>query len=111
MAKVRVNWGPVGEGSSVKLFSVCNTAHNSLYVLAQDRQEAMGIAYAANHIYFPQQKIAETYSRLADEIEAPFGPALTQHWTLIQAAIARGLRGTVHFEEDRIAIGDEAFSE
>ena len=110
MTKVRVNWSPLDEGCSVKLFVVNNTAHNSLYVLAQDNREAMSIAYASNHVYFPEPKIAETYIRLAEEVRVPFGREMAKHWDAIQAAIESRLRGTVHLEDDHIAIGNETFA-
>lgn len=109
MVKVRVNWGPLEEGRSVKLFVVYNTAHNRLYVLAQNEKEAMNIAYTANHVYFPQQKYAETYSRAAYEVLDP--PCeLSNHWNAIQHAMDKRVQGTIHLEGDHIAVGYEAFA-
>ena len=76
MTKVRVNWGPLEENCSVKLYEVYNTSHNSLLVLACNESTAMSIAYTANHIYSPYVKIAENYTRKTHEVRDPVAEKL-----------------------------------
>jgi hypothetical protein len=109
MAKVRVNWGPLTEGS-VRLYGIHNTSHRCLYVLAGNERAAMSIACTANHIYSPEQKIALNYSRLSHEVHEPTTAELRNHWTAIQCAIARRLQGTVHFDAGETFIGYEAIA-
>jgi hypothetical protein len=108
MAKVPINWGPAPEDCSIKLFVVYNTAHNSQFVLARDRARAMSIAHSANHVYSPQEKHAETYSRVAYEVTSP-DYDLSQHWQAIQAAIERRVEGTLHIEAEQVSVGYEVF--
>ena len=109
MAKVRVNRGPAEEHCPVKLFVVDNTAHRSLYVLARDKSRAMPVAYTSNHVYSPEVKHAETYSRSAYEILSPNAYSLADYWSLIGQAIAQRLEGTVHIEGDGICVGWQPF--
>jgi hypothetical protein len=110
MAKVRVNWGSLESGCSVKLFKVYNTAHRSLLVLARDEKEAMSVAYTANHIYSPYPKTAESYSRMAYEVRCPTSEVPQSHWPLVQLAIERRLQGTVHIEDRHLAVGYEVIA-
>ena len=107
MAKVRVNWGRLPHGSEVKVYCVRNTAHNSLYVLAKDERAAMSIAYTANHIYDPTPTMGGDYSRLAFEVRDPHNDKLTEHWDSITRAVDERLQGTLHFDDGKLAIGDE----
>jgi hypothetical protein len=109
MAKARLNWGPTDEYCSVRLFVVHNTAHRSLYVLSRDERTAMSVAYAANHVYSPEIKYADGYSRSVYEILSPSGYGLADHWSLIREAIAQRLEGTVHIEDDDICVGSQLF--
>jgi hypothetical protein len=111
MPKVRVNWGQAPEGSEVKLFVVHNTAHKGLYVLARDKSRAMSIAHTANHIYSPQEKHADTYSRAAHEVANPKAGDLLERWDYVQTAIAGPLEGTLHFDGTTVTVGDEVISE
>ena len=86
MAKVRVNWGPSEPGYSIKLFEVFNTSHKTIYVLARDDRTAMSVAHCANHVYSPNVKYADNYSRAAYEISQP-SEELSGCWDLIQQAI------------------------
>jgi hypothetical protein len=67
----------------------------------------MSVAYTANHIYSPQVKYADTYSRSVYEVQSPTAYGLKKHWSWIEDAIAQRLEGTVHLEDGHICIGDQ----
>lgn len=107
-AKVRVNWGQLGDGRAAKLWAAYNSNHNSLYVLAPDRSTALEIAYGANHIHRMWDRKDKSYPH-AEEIEKPWGRDLEDHWNLIEVAMMRGEQGTVHFDDGQLLIGNKTF--
>ena len=100
MAKVRVNFGSAPEGTEVKLFSVHNTAHKSLYVLARDSHQAMSIAHTAGHIYGTADIVNLNYGRHCQEISNPTAGRLKSNWSVIERAKLTRIEGTVHIEDD-----------
>lgn len=107
MAKVRVNWGVLEEGS-VQLHEVRNRSGNVMLVLAKNAQGALNVACAANHIYDASTKIGEPFSRMADVVGAPWGEEMAKYWDLMQIAMSRNMQGTVHFEDGGVSIGYES---
>ena len=108
MTKVRVNRGSCDEENVVKLFSVYNTAHNELLVLARDTNSAMSIAYQANHIHYMGFSRKDQIYPHFHEIEKPWKGKFTDCWEAIQNAISRRMEGTVQLDEGFITVGHEA---
>ena len=106
MTKVRVNWGPAPEPCAVRLFSVYNTSHKELLVLARNAETALSIAGTANHVYGLGSSRKDSNYPHAAEIRTPFG-RLIGYWTCIQHAVSRRLEGTLHLQDGLVAVGDE----
>ena len=110
MAKVRVNWGASEVEEQVSVFGVYNTAHKCLYVLARDSNEAMSIACTANHIYGTTPIIADDYGRHAFQVKQ-LPKILLPFEAAIAVAVSMRLRGTLHIDRQRLALGSEVISE
>lgn len=109
-AKCKINLGVAHPDQTVKLFSVYNTSHNSLYVLAPDLKVAMSIAHSANHIHGIFDRKDRSYPH-GQEVRAPFGEEMKALWGLVELAITRRLQGTVHFDGGQVCVGKEVIKE
>ena len=110
MSKVPVNWGATAHDRSVKLYEIYNTAHQSLLVLAPDRDTALKIAHTANHVHWVWPRKDTSYPHVA-ELHDPFSRGrFADSRDSITIAIDRRLQGTVHFNDERVFVGEEAIS-
>jgi len=106
-----MNWGPAPDDSSVRLYEIYNTAHNSLLVLAIDRSTALKIAYSANHILSVWDRKDRSYPHIS-EVKVPSSHRkIADRAPAIELAISQRLQGTVHFEGGGLRIGSQVVSE
>ena len=103
MSKVRI--GGAAADQPVKLFSVFNTAHRNLMVLATSRDDAVQIAHGANHVHFIWDRKDKNYPNAAEVCDPHNDRQLAYHVDLLEAAIAQGLRGTVHLDGEHLYVG------
>ena len=107
MAKCRVNWGAVPEGSSVSVFEVTNTSMKHLFVIAENEKSAMAIAHTANHVFGTHEIHEDNYFRAAHGVNALENNTLLPFSDAIELAIARRLQGTLHFDNAQLSVGNE----
>jgi hypothetical protein len=107
MTKVRVNWGPPANEDPVRLYEIYNSASRSLLVLATDRAEAIEMAYTPNHIHFMGDRKDKSYPHAAEVRNPANERRLAYHLALIQLAVARRLRGSVHIDGENLYVGDQ----
>lgn len=108
MTKVHVYW-EAAEVGQVSVFGIYNTSHNCLYVLARDADEAMNIAYTANHVYGTMPIIWSDYGRHAFKVQC-LPSELDAFSEAIDQALSKRLRGTLHVDGDVLKLGNLVIS-
>ena len=107
MVKCRVNRGPLPEGLTVAIFQVVNTAFKHIYVIAEDEKSAMGVAWAANHVHGNHEIHEDYYFRAAHKVNLDKDKNLQKFSVALELAMDRRLVGTLHFDDDRVWVGEE----
>ena len=93
-----------------RLYSVFNTSHRSLLVMAESSEAALSLAWTAGHIRHTDNGL-KSEGRDAHEVYSPpqAGP-LHDHWSVVQDAASKGFSGAVEFAEERISIGNKVIA-
>jgi hypothetical protein len=106
LAKCRVEWPRAADNEEVRLFTVFNTSHNSLLVLASDEQEAMQIAQSGNHVHGTRTIQALNYDRMCHL--ASSWDLRANEWAvpLVEQAIADKKKVTIEFDKDGVWVGN-----
>jgi hypothetical protein len=89
------------------IYSVHNTSHRSLTVVAQNSEAALSFAWAAGHIRHTDNGLTSE-GRSVHEVRSStgYGP-LSDHWQTIQQAASQGYEGVVELDEGRISVGNK----
>jgi len=106
MSRIRIGLGAL-ESGAVRLYSVYNTAHQSLTVLAKDIETATSIAWSAAHIRHTDNGLQGEGRGVYEMRTLPPKSALCEHQPALQKAIDERMQGTIEVVDGHLLVGDQ----